>query len=430
MQIKIKDIHPNPFRNIDHYPINREKVEVLKESMAQTTYWDNIVGRLNARGQFEQAFGHHRKLALAEHYGPNHQVEVVVRDLSDTLMIQMMARENMEEWSTSATVELETVSAVVKAFAEGKIQLKTPKQGTSLRIAPSFVPKTRTLLTEKCSYNATTVGEFLGWMKPAGDVQQKVHIALTALQYIEEGLIKASTFDGLKTTEIRAVVEQASQARETREFQAHMREEAAEARKKEAEEEARKEIAARELAAKRREQAEKARTDSERVRREREAKEADRRERDAAEARWRAEQERKQAEREAAERRQQARQETAAVTRAVVNHLKSGGGTRTANVAASRVIVDKADLPTPRLNRFLDQAMHEVGKCFDEKRDPLCEKLRGILEHKGELDQEQLEDAAKTLHALSLRVLDYAKAFEPGGSSARNVTSDRKALTR
>jgi hypothetical protein len=38
-------------------------------------------------------------------------------------MLQIMGRENMEEWGTSAWVEQETIRAVVLAYAEGKINL-------------------------------------------------------------------------------------------------------------------------------------------------------------------------------------------------------------------------------------------------------------------------------------------------------------------
>lgn len=41
-------------------------------------------------------------------------------------MLQVTARENMDEWGTSAAVEQETVRAVVEAYAADKISLPTP----------------------------------------------------------------------------------------------------------------------------------------------------------------------------------------------------------------------------------------------------------------------------------------------------------------
>jgi len=43
--------------------------------------------------------------------------------LDDADMLRIMARENMEEWGTVATIEHETVRAVIDAYAAGKIEL-------------------------------------------------------------------------------------------------------------------------------------------------------------------------------------------------------------------------------------------------------------------------------------------------------------------
>ncbi len=56
-------------------------------------------------------------------------------------MLRIMARENMEEWGTQASVEHETVRAVIEAYAEGWIDLPNPSLKTSntkVRYAPSF----------------------------------------------------------------------------------------------------------------------------------------------------------------------------------------------------------------------------------------------------------------------------------------------------
>src|SRR6266853_986608 len=116
----IKDIKPNPFRHISRYPIRREKVAALRESLRKTGFWDNVVARAN-NGKVEIAYGHHRLVALKEEFGANHKVNLIIRDLDDEHMIQIMARENMEEWGTSASVEQETIRAVVEAYAEGLI---------------------------------------------------------------------------------------------------------------------------------------------------------------------------------------------------------------------------------------------------------------------------------------------------------------------
>jgi len=45
MKVKINQLNPNPYRDMENYPINREKVEALKASMEQTGFWDNILAR-------------------------------------------------------------------------------------------------------------------------------------------------------------------------------------------------------------------------------------------------------------------------------------------------------------------------------------------------------------------------------------------------
>ncbi len=106
------DIRPNPFRNIERYPINREKVEKLKESINRTDFWDNLVARIGADGKPEIAYGHHRMVALRELYPDDHKVSLIVRDLDDAAMLHVMADENMKEWGADSAIEVETVRAV------------------------------------------------------------------------------------------------------------------------------------------------------------------------------------------------------------------------------------------------------------------------------------------------------------------------------
>jgi ParB-like chromosome segregation protein Spo0J len=109
---RIGDIRPNPFRNIDRYPINREKVEKLKESIGRTDFWDNLVARIAPDGKPEIGYGHHRMVALRELYPDDHEVRLIVRDLDDAAMLHVMADENMQEWASTGAVIVETVRAV------------------------------------------------------------------------------------------------------------------------------------------------------------------------------------------------------------------------------------------------------------------------------------------------------------------------------
>lgn len=417
MLVKIKDILPNPFRNIEHYPINREKVETLKASFDRTEFWDNILGR-ERKGKVELAYGHHRWIALKEHYGLEHTVNITTRNLSDADMIVIMAGENMDEWATSAIVEIETVEAVVKAFAEGKIKL--PKvdgkaRKGSVRYAPSFIPDV-TLGESHMPYTAQSVGDFLGWVKPKdGAVQAKVHTALTALQYIEEGISKLSDFENMGSKGIEAVVRQAAQARAFKESQARVAAQRAEYARKEIEE------------AKRRE--EKARAEAEKYRKQRRAEE-ERRASEEAEAAKREREEhirtKAREEADAATRRKEGREVARKVTAAVSKHIQSGGGTKTAPDAAIKA-VPKHDRQQPDLQKYLRDALREVD-AFLTYKSPVHEDLHRVLEYKDSLDEDALDNAKRSLLSLSKRAATFAEEFTLGTPVPKNSNHGRLTL--
>lgn len=220
MEFQLKDIKPNPFRHLERYPINRDKVAALKESMETTGFWDNLVARV-IDGQPQIAYGHHRMVALKELYGPDHKIPLIVRDLDNETMLKIMARENMEEWGANVAIEHETIRAVVQAYADGLIKLNYKKRhgNTGTRYAPSFVldlssataPDPEGRRTKP--YDSNLVGEFVGWTEPSGRVSQKVVDALAALQLIEEGILSEEDFNGLTSKQAAAVVEEAHKTR-------------------------------------------------------------------------------------------------------------------------------------------------------------------------------------------------------------------------
>jgi len=214
---KIRDIQPNPFRHMERYPIQKDKVAAIRESLRATGYWENVVARMNGDGP-QIAYGHHRLQALKEHFGPEVEVELIIQDLDDEQMLKIMARENMEEWGHSAAVEHETVRATIEAYAAGRIHLRKPtdKNSGQVRYAPNFLPGPalgEDASSPKKPYNEQTLAEFLGWLDPAGRRQQKIEEALAALAHIEEGILRENDFDGLNRSQARAVVEQADLAK-------------------------------------------------------------------------------------------------------------------------------------------------------------------------------------------------------------------------
>ena len=193
MKVKLKSVHPNPFRDMETYPCKQDKLEALKRSIEDTDFWENIVAR-EVKGGIEIAYGHHRLEALRSVYPATKEFNFIIRDLSDTEMAKIMAAENMEEWGSDADVEQETVRAIVKGYADGRIDLgpmkkDTPK--TAIRYAPAFsIGDVREAPTER-PYTAEMLVKFLGWN------EYRVKTALQSLALIESGKAKPETFKGL-----------------------------------------------------------------------------------------------------------------------------------------------------------------------------------------------------------------------------------------
>ena len=119
MKIKLIAIEPNPYRHIDKYPIDRAKVEALKTSIREKTFWDNILVRKHPtiKGKFQLAYGHHRHIALKEL--KIKEINIPCKDIEDAQMLQIMAEENLN-WSTSPAIMTQTI-LTAKVFLENEI---------------------------------------------------------------------------------------------------------------------------------------------------------------------------------------------------------------------------------------------------------------------------------------------------------------------
>lgn len=211
MKFKLKDVHSNPFRDMDRYPIHPQKIEQLKKSIASTSFWDNVVARKREGGGIEIAYGHHRLVALRALYNPETEFDWIVRDLDDKEMLKIMAHENLDEWGHDSGIERETVRAVVKAFAEDRIFLPKPPKDTSsdkLRHAPNFCFGVRSSDSHDRPYTADTIVGFLGGTMSIDTVKY----TLRALCLIEEGHIKEEQLKGLSSNQSREVVNQTATA--------------------------------------------------------------------------------------------------------------------------------------------------------------------------------------------------------------------------
>jgi len=218
--LKLKDILPNPNRNLKDNPLDPAKITELVASIHTTGFWDNVVVRKNKAGKYELAYGHNR-LAAAIKAGLT-EADFIVKDFDDELMIKVMDNENREAYGTSPLSLIESVRAVVKGLAEGRVKPfeiapNTPKE--SLRCAPSFVPGTELDRSSvQYYYTALEVAKFLGRTLTKGVSERRIKpedsiiAALNALHLMELGklnndelfkekLVRAP--EGKKATEVK-----------------------------------------------------------------------------------------------------------------------------------------------------------------------------------------------------------------------------------
>jgi len=161
-RVALGDLEANPYRHIEQYRIDPEKIDALIASYRESGFWD---GSIQVRphpgkdGKYQLAFGHHRVAAAKqERLG---EIGVVVADRDNATMLRMMASENAEEFKHSPLVTQETIGAVIEAYGAGEIELepvdpKTPKH--TIYVAPGGA-----------TYTCQTIARFLGWTKRHGD---------------------------------------------------------------------------------------------------------------------------------------------------------------------------------------------------------------------------------------------------------------------
>lgn len=127
MKIQIKNLEPNPYRNLEKYPINKIKVEDLKTSIEQTGFWDNILARPKDNnwdcGIYELAYGHNRLIALRE-LGIE-EIDIPIKELSNANMVRILALENKEQEDMTESILIETVQVIKKFLSDELYKCKT-----------------------------------------------------------------------------------------------------------------------------------------------------------------------------------------------------------------------------------------------------------------------------------------------------------------
>ena len=197
MKINIKDLEANPYRNIGKYPIDRAKVDALKISIEETTFWDNILVRpSNRTGKFQIAYGHHRHIAIKE-VGLK-EIDVPCRALSNAQMVKIMAEENLG-WNTSPAVVNETVLAT-KLFLDAELA-KCDYATSNKSIRCLFKSKTAYTETKTKGVGQTTILKFLGGNWKQSMIQGALATLTADKKPVEDGGVDRKAVETLPNME-------------------------------------------------------------------------------------------------------------------------------------------------------------------------------------------------------------------------------------
>lgn len=187
--VKLKDLRPNPHRNMANYPLSGEKIEALRESMRETGMWPNIMARQIGKA-YEIAYGHHRMAAAIEEFGEDHKIGIVVDEIDDLGMLKLMARENLETYTTEFRTLLETWEAALLAAHEGLFGSVPSK--TKGGDAAVYVLNRDSVFR----YHVDFIARFLGWVTPSRS-SNAARASAVALELITQGHMNRDDFNGM-----------------------------------------------------------------------------------------------------------------------------------------------------------------------------------------------------------------------------------------
>ena len=114
MKLKLKEIHPNPFKQwINEGNLNEEQIEKLSSSEEEIGLMGSIP--LVKRGKKHHSVSHHHRIEMLKRkHGEDHEVEVVLHDYNDEQLMRGMVVENLTQRQGEFREELENLVAIRK----------------------------------------------------------------------------------------------------------------------------------------------------------------------------------------------------------------------------------------------------------------------------------------------------------------------------
>ncbi len=96
IRVKLGEIKPNRFRDLERWPVEREVIEGLKDSIQKEGFWSkSIQAVINEQNEVELRFGHHRLTAAIELFGIDYETEIdLVEFVNEFSLLRSMNLEN------------------------------------------------------------------------------------------------------------------------------------------------------------------------------------------------------------------------------------------------------------------------------------------------------------------------------------------------
>jgi hypothetical protein len=273
MRVDLRQLQPNPMRDMRVDPIDPDVVERLKASIEEDGFWGGVVCR-NINGSIQIGAGHHR-VAAALAAGITVADVFMADHLDDADMLRVYARENATQRGNTGTAMAGSVAGALRLIA------KAIFTGNISRILEMSERGEQTIVGKASTGNGEGIGEPL-----LTRFFHQQHIPGMGRYTVEQQLanLKASGLYAKIMTEVEEEIErereEARRRAEAKRLEVERAAQArrdAEARRRKAEEEARQAEAERRAAAKRareaREEADRRRAEEDR----RKAEESERR---------------------------------------------------------------------------------------------------------------------------------------------------------
>lgn len=200
MKVEVSKLKPNPYRRINEYEIDREKVEELKMSINDTSFWDNLLARKHGN-EYQIAYGHHRLEALKEL--KIKEIDIPVRNIDDGMMIKIMANENRDTYKANRSVMIETIK-VAREFLRGQLNGGWGDLDKSIRV--NFLNEHAFDVAKGMGVGKQTIQKFLGGNWKEWEIQE----ALAQLD-VDKAVIEPKALDQFESLSTAKEARQAFQ---------------------------------------------------------------------------------------------------------------------------------------------------------------------------------------------------------------------------